>query len=387
MVAIATPETKTSLCQDSIGYTIITGFGKGAVKHKDGAILNSYLQTQAMISLTGLIRRRPFVPTCLAILFAVCLSSMLFWTYMPKKTYTGPFLPLSASELAVKKQLFDHVLHLAGTIGERNIWRPGSMAAAARYIEASLGQKGCTLSHQTYTTHGAEAVNLICEIPGTGRPEEIIVIGAHYDTVINTPGADDNASGVAGLLALASLLSEEQPHKTIRLVAFANEEPPFYFTEDMGSRHYAKLVKSKGESISAMLSLEMLGAYSDEPNSQSYPFPLQFFYPDTANFIAFVGNLQSRPLIRKTVALFRRTTPFPAEGLAAPAAIPGVSWSDHWSFWQEGFTAIMVTDTSFYRYPRYHSPGDIPEKLDYNRMARVIVGLSRVVLALAQQGE
>jgi Zn-dependent M28 family amino/carboxypeptidase len=205
------------------------------------------------------------------------------------------------------------------------------------------------------------------------REAAAVVVGAHYDTVPGSPGADDNASGVAVLIELSKMLAG------IRFVAFANEEAPYFLGPEMGSYVYAR---ERGKGVRAMFSLEMLGYYRDAPGSQTYPAPLGFFYPDRADFIAFVGDLGAIRLVRKAIGAFRRHASFPSEGLAAPAMIPGVSWSDHWSFRKHGYPAVMVTDTAFYRYPHYHLPSDTPEKLDYERMARVTMGLAAMLKEL-----
>ena len=208
-------------------------------------------------------------------------------------------------------------------------------------------------------------------------------MGAHYDTVPGSPGADDNASGVAVLIELAGMLAAER--LPIRFVAFANEEMPYFLTAEMGSVAWAKRARERGEPVRAMFSLEMLGYYRDAPGSQSYPAPLGLFYPDRADFVAFVGDLGARALVRDALSKFRKNAGFPSEGVAAPALIPGVSWSDHWSFRQHGFAAVMLTDTAFYRYPHYHLPSDTPEKLDYERMARVTLGLAAMLRDLARE--
>jgi Zn-dependent M28 family amino/carboxypeptidase len=205
------------------------------------------------------------------------------------------------------------------------------------------------------------------------------VVGAHYDTVPGSPGADDNASGVAVLIELARL------RLPARFVAFANEEMPYFESGEMGSHAYAARARAAGEKISAMLSLEMLGCYRDEPGSQHYPPPLGWFYPDRGDFIGFVGDLGTRALVRRAIGAFRRHARFPAQGVAAPSVIPGVTWSDHGSFRRQGYPAIMVTDTAFNRYPHYHLPSDTPEKLDYLRMARVTLGLAAVIEELANE--
>jgi Zn-dependent M28 family amino/carboxypeptidase len=274
---------------------------------------------------------------------------------------------------------------LAGDIGERNMWRPQALAAAAAYIEGELAALGYRVNSQHYRVSEppGEARNLEVEIPGGQRSREVVVVGAHYDSVFGSPGANDNGSGVAALIELARLLQGANPARTLRLVAFVNEEPPFFTSGEMGSQLYARRARERGERVSAMLSLETLGYYSDEPRSQRYPFPLGLLYPATGNFVGFVGNLASAPLVRRCVGLFRAAVAFPSEGGALPGAIPGVGWSDHWSFWEAGYPAVMVTDTALYRYPWYHAPGDTPGRLDYGRLARVTHGLAGVAAGLA----
>ncbi len=171
----------------------------------------------------------------------------------------------------------------------------------------------------------------------------------------------------------------------MRFAFFPNEEPPFFWTGDMGSCRYAKLCRQRGDNITAMIALEMLGYYSDAPGSQSYIFPMNLFFPDTGNFVAFVSNLQSHGLLRQAICSFRRATPFPSEGVALPWLIPGVFWSDHWPFWEQGYPAIMITDTAFFRNPHYHEPTDLPATLDYKRMARVTVGIEYMLEELADR--
>jgi Zn-dependent M28 family amino/carboxypeptidase len=225
-------------------------------------------------------------------------------------------------------------------------------------------------------------VNVEARTLGGDRRSEIVVAGAHYDSVLGCPGADDNATGVAALLELARTLRATRCARTVRFVFFASEEPPHFEGEEMGSRVYARACKERGERVVAMLSLESLGCYSDEPGSQSYPAGLGLLYPSRGNFVAFVGNLRSRGLVRESIRVFRRTTAFPSERAATFGWIPGVGWSDHASFWVEGIPAAMVTDTAPFRNPRYHTPNDAPESVDFARLARVVAGLTRVVRSL-----
>ena len=288
-------------------------------------------------------------------------------TAMPGRSHSGRLAPFSDEESALAERLRRHVAELAESERNSDLERP------ARYIEKALGAK----AQSQYFESGGRRVRNI-EV-GSGA----IVVGAHYDTVPGSPGADDNASGVAVLIELASLLATQG--LPIRFVAFANEEMPYFLTEEMGSSAWAKRARERGEPVRAMFSLEMLGCYRDAPGSQRYPAPLGLFYPDRGDFIAFVGDLGARGLVRASIGSFRQHANFPSEGVAAPGFVPGVSWSDHWSFRKHGYPAIMVTDTAFYRYPHYHLPSDTPEKLDYERMARVALGLAAMLRDLARE--
>ncbi|HLS87388.1 MAG TPA: M28 family peptidase [Burkholderiales bacterium] len=220
-------------------------------------------------------------------------------------------------------------------------------------------------------------------LPGGARQAEIIVVGAHYDTVEGSPGADDNASGIAGLIEIARLLRPRQRRRTVKLVAFANEEAPFFLTDEMGSTVYAQAARRRGDDVRLMLSLEMLGFYVEARGSQAYPPFLKWLYPDRGNFIALVSNLPSRRALGALVRAFRESSDFPAERLASPASVPGVGLSDHASFWRAGYPGVMVTDTAFYRYPHYHLATDTPDRLRYPEMARVVEGLAQAIQRLA----
>ena len=291
------------------------------------------------------------------------LGALYYVTSMPGESYRGALPELTGEERALSLRLRLHVAALAAA--ERNT----DLEPAARYIEAGFGPAARS---QTFESAGRTVRNV--EI-GLGA----IVVGAHYDSVPGSPGADDNASAVAVLIELARM------NLPARFVAFANEEMPHFLTDEMGSHAFAARARRSGERVAAMLSLEMLGFYREAPGSQRYPPPLGLFYPNRGDFIAFVGDLGARSLVHRAVALFREHARFPSEGVAAPSFVPGVTWSDHWSFRRHGYPAIMVTDTAFYRYPHYHLPSDTPEKLDYARMARVTLGLAALIKELAHE--
>ena len=234
---------------------------------------------------------------------------------MPGKSWSKPLPPLSAEERQIQQNLQRHVEMLAQTIGERNVWNAASLAAAAKYIRNTLVSLGYEVRIQSFDSEGIAVHNLEVEVQGATAPEEIIVAGAHYDSVQGGPGANDNASGIAALLEIARLLDGKAAARTLRLVAFVNEEQPFSGGEAMGSRVYAERSRQRGEQIRAMLSLETIGYYSDQPDSQHYPFPFSYFYPDTGNFIGFVGDLASWRLVRQSIGAFRASTAFPSEAV------------------------------------------------------------------------
>jgi hypothetical protein len=319
----------------------------------------------------------------LVALFAA-LAGLWVWSWwsmirMPLESYRGPLPPLSPAETALRVEVRRHVEKLAGEIGERNVFRPAQLRAAAEFIEAEFVAAGFKVNRLPYQANSQACDNLEVELPGKTRPEEIVVIGAHYDSVSGSPGANDNASGVAALLALARAWAGRAPGRTLRFVAFVNEEPPFFQTEQMGSLVYAKRCRERRDQIVAMLSLETIGYYDTAEGSQKYPFPVGFFYPSRGDFIGFVGNTANRDLVRQCVDAFRRHAAFPSEGGALPGGLPGIGWSDHWAFWQAGYPGLMVTDTAPFRYPYYHTAQDTPDKLDYDRLARVMAGLEKVV--------
>jgi Zn-dependent M28 family amino/carboxypeptidase len=277
----------------------------------------------------------------------------------------------------LKQNLISTVKYLSEDIGQRSYLDVERLNRTADYIEDKFRSYGCNVKRQPFNYRGSTYYNIICEIKGTKESKDgILVVGAHYDTVIDTPGADDNASGVAGLLELARLTVLKPLQRTVRFVAFTLEEPPIFMTKNMGSYIYAKSLRDEGIKVYGMISLEMLGYYSDGKNSQYYPFPIfKWFYPDKGNFIAFVGNLSSRSFTMKVKKLFKSVSALPVESLNAVSIIPGVNFSDHLNFWEFGYPAFMITDTAFYRNPNYHAPGDTAETLDYEKMKDLVIGL------------
>ena len=310
---------------------------------------------------------------------------------MPPSDQNKTIPPLTAHEKDLAADLKSDVFFLANEIGERNLHRPGTMEQTASWIQGRLREMGYRPENHHYRIEsgryrGTESTNIIAEVKGKNSPDEIIIIGAHYDSVIHSPGANDNASAVAALLALANWFEDKPQDRTIRFLFFANEEPPFFHTPEMGSYAYAKTVTEMDEHITSMIALDGLGYFSDEPKSQQYPVPGSgLMYPNQANFIGFVTKLSNRNLLNKTIKAFRAEASVSAEGAALPGFIPGVYWSDHWSFWQHDIDALLVTDTLLFRDPHYHSANDTPERLDYEMMARVTAGLKSVTKLLASE--
>lgn len=296
---------------------------------------------------------------------------------MPGQSFYGS----AGADSALAAILRRDVTKLAGDIGERNLHHPQALAAAAGYLRSELEQAGFTVQSQHFSVQGQNCENL--EVLIAGAQAETLVLGAHYDSVVGSPGANDNGSGSAVLLALARALAGSQPKLSLRLVWFVNEEPPYFQTDQMGSLVYARKLKQDQIPLKGMLSLETVGYYSDAPNSQHYPAPFNLFYPSTGNFIGFVANLESRPLLDELLASFRQQARLASEGVASPANISGIGWSDHWAFWQQGYPALMITDTAPFRYPYYHLATDTPDKLDYERMALLTAGLLETLSKLA----
>src|SRR5215211_7899060 len=319
---------------------------------------------------------------CGAAIFGL-LAAWALMIRMPGDSFRGSAAPLTEEENVVRHGLVADVQMLAGDIGERNLNKPDRLTAAADFVTQRFVQCGLAPERQPFNAAGKRCENIVAEVRGTTA--EIVLVGAHYDTVPLSPGANDNGSGVAALLALARRFSGQTPGKTLRLVAFPNEEFGHPKADEMGSWVYAKACRARADRIPAMISLETIGYFSSRPGSQKYPFPgLGCFYPTSGDFIALVGNVRSRALVRRALSSFRRRAQIASAGTALPAAVPGISWSDHWSFWQHGYQAIMVTDTAPFRYPQYHKREDTPDKLDYDGMTRVVTGIGDVVADLLQ---
>ena len=313
-------------------------------------------------------------------LIVIALIAAITWWAIIRMPGHNPVAAaaLNSDEVELREELKRDVEKLGGEIGERNVPRYAALTAAANFIEESLAAAGLPPRRQTYEVSSKPCHNIDAEIKG--KSPEVVLVGAHYDSVFGAPGANDNGSGVAALLALARRFAGQKGERTLRFVAFVNEEAPYFQTDLMGSLVYAKACRARGDRIEAMLSLETIGFFSDKRGSQRYPL-LGFdkIYPDTGNFIGVVGNVSSGALVRKTIRLIREQGKIPAEGAALPSMIAGVGWSDQWAFWQCGYRGIMLTDTAPFRYPHYHLFSDTPDKLDYDRFALVVSSLQKVI--------
>lgn len=286
----------------------------------------------------------------------------------------------AAAPAADAARLEADVTSLAGINPPRSSAHSASLGRAAAWIADSFREAGCQPHEQEFVVTHVEYRNLICSFGPEDAPR--LVIGAHYD-VMDGPGADDNATGVAGILELARMVAAEKPalEHRLDLVAFTLEEPPYFRSENMGSHVHARGLGADGAEVKLMISVEMIGFYSDGPGSQAYPLGfLEWLYPDKADFIGVVGGLLDRSSVARVKGLMSVSDNLPVYSINAPAALTGIDFSDHWSFWQNGLPALMVTDTAFLRNPHYHEPTDTPDTLDYRRMAMAVDGLYQVAV-------
>ena len=302
---------------------------------------------------------------------------------VPGRGHHGALPALTTEEKDLAGRLRAHVVAIASE--PHNIGHDEALERAARHIERALERSAYSIDRQVFSVRGSEVRN----IEATREPKDAtapgtLIVGAHYDSFEDSPGANDNATGTAAVLELARLLKTWQPRQTrLRFVLFVNEEPPYFRTADMGSWRYAERLSERGERVRGMIALETIGAFSDTPGSQRYPPPFGLIFPATADFVAFVGMPGGRGFLREVIGSFRRHAKFPSIGGVAPDIVPGIGWSDHWAFHQFGFAAIMITDTAPYRYRHYHLPSDTPDKADYGKLARITKGLERVVRDIA----
>lgn len=312
--------------------------------------------------------------------FAALKLTTFGWRFWAPSFRDGPGLEELSSRLE------KHVTVLAAAIGPRDLYNNNSarLKKAEAYIAGEFRALGYAVEIQEYAVAGTTARNITAVKPGTTRKDETLVIGAHHDT-FNNPGADDNASGVAGTLELARLLAGKPAARTLKFVSFANEEPPFFRTEEMGSAVWAEAAKKRGEKIAGFINLEMIGYFTEKPRSQKYPPLIGPFQPNRGNFIAQVSDFRSRALAGAIDAELRANSGLPLVTITLPAFVPGVDYSDHRNFWKRGYPAVMFTDTSFYRNPHYHKAADLPGTLNFRYMASLVKGLAAAAENLANR--
>jgi hypothetical protein len=311
---------------------------------------------------------------------SVFIAALLAWVAQPL-LWSSSSAP---SGLADPERLHADVVKLTDGFPKRYHFRPGTLSLVSRHLQERFAVLGARVEIQEFQVGGMSYSNVIAHFgPAQGAP---IIIGAHYDAEEETPGADDNASGVAGLLELARLLAQKPPTVPVQLVAYSLEEPPHFASDDMGSRHHAARLAQQGIKPRLVMVLEMIGYFDDTAGSQSYPMPLlKGMYPDAGNFIAVVGRFGDVTEVRAVTAAMTGASSLPVWSINAPTWVPGVDFSDHASYWSQDIPAVMITDTAFYRNREYHKAGDTPERLDYPRMAKVVDGVLAVVRATEQE--
>jgi hypothetical protein len=314
-----------------------------------------------------------------AVLIALGTLAVTSLTGLGGVPYAGPSPPLDRTEVKREDRIHEHVEYISFQIGKRHHRNPGGLQKTSDYIRDVLSSMGYKPTDQTYPVGGQLRRNIVAELGGSILKNEIIVIGASYDSPRRSPGANMNASGVAVLLELAREMRGKRVSRTVRFVFFSTGMQPHVGTDDMGSRHYAQEILDKGDNVVAMLSLRSLGSFKETPQSQDFPFPLNSAFPDTGNFLAAFGGPSSRKFVQMVVRGWNSRTPLPMIGSAMPWWSPGVMESDHESFAAHGIPAIVISDTGTYRHVDTGTVYDLFERLDYATMSRVVTGLVGLV--------
>ena len=281
---------------------------------------------------------------------------------------------------ALEADLRTDVAYLSRTLGPRNPGHYDALQAAADWIRTTWRDQGYSVQEQVFAVGGRPYVNLVVEIPGRRRPQEVVLVTAQYDTWPDSPGANNNASGMAVLTHLSRQLRDVAPDRTLRFAAFSLQEPPW---NELGSRIYADSCRRRGEDIRVMLSMDSIGIYKHEPGSQRLPFPFSLLYPDRGDFLAFIADLGTRPRVVAATRGFKRGSRFPLATASVPRWVEGASWSDHHAFWDEGYRAIQITDTGSFRSPTHTNAGDVMDLIDFAALARITVGMSGALRELA----
>jgi len=328
-------------------------------------------------------RARPLLAGLAVLIAAAAAFTWELWRPQPGESFSGPTPAATVIEKSLAERLHDDVTTLSVRFGERSMQRIDGLNASADWIAEQLEAAGLTVSRQRLKVSGDVVENLSVTLAGTEWPDELVVVGAHYDTAAGSPGANANGSGVAATLALAKTLSTADHARSVAFVFFACSVEPFMQTETMGSLIWARAAEAAGQEVVGMLSLDSLGYYTDEPATQHFPREIASFYPKVGNFVSVVGNFPSAGLANRVIGLFRDVASVPSEMGVGMPSWDGVGWSDHWSFWQCGWPAVIVSDTGPYRDPAYQRWNDKAQRLDYETMARIVVALESVVAHLA----
>jgi hypothetical protein len=325
----------------------------------------------------------------LVILFITFLFFSYWYMLQCKGNWRGdPLEKKMKTELIEIKKSMESDIEYVQNLGPRNSENDTSykqLRQCEEWIRHKWESQGYTVKKQTFSFKGKEYSNLEIEIKGRTLPSEIIIISAQYDTLPDSPGANNNGSGIAILFQLSRLLKNLTPDRTLRLIEFVNEEDPFFGTEMMGSYQYAKKCRERHEDIRVMLSLDALGIYTDRLGSQKYPFPFSLFYPRRGNFLAFIGDFSSRKYMVETTRGFKKGSSFPIEAGVVPKWVEAAGWSDHLSFWRFGYPGIMVTDTGGFRSASHTTKEDTMDKLNFEAMSRIVVGMYGAIVELTRK--
>lgn len=316
------------------------------------------------------------------------ISFLFSYWYMVKCEGSWNGVPLERQRIAdlnhIRQELESDIYFMSVTLGPRNAFSYERLRQCAAWIKKRWESQGYAVKSHTFSIQGQDYENLEIEIKGRKSPTEIVIVSAQYDTLPDSPGANNNASGVAVLLQLSNLLKNYSPDRTLRLINFVNEEDPFFGTEWMGSFTYAEDVYKRNENIKIMLSIDSIGIYKDEPGSQKLPFPFSVFYPDRGNFLAFIGDFDSRTYMIRATKGFKKGSSFPIKAGVVPKWVKGAAWSDHSSFWKFGFAGMQITDTGAFRSPYHTTAEDTMEKIDIEALSRIVMGMYGSIIELTQ---
>jgi len=312
--------------------------------------------------------------------------TLFYFTQMPGKSPPASTARLTEEQKDASERMKETCETLAHQIGQRSTAKAANVLAAKEFLMGRLRKMGLRPAEKSFATRGYSGTNIEARVEGAGSRSEILVLGAHYDTEAYSPGAGDNASGCAMLLEIAHELAARPRDRTIEIVFFDFGSARFAGTDDAGAKFWVEDARRSGKRIAAMLAFDCVGTFKDAPKSQTGPFPLNLCYPSQGNFLLFAGDIGARKLVQACVSTMRANGGFPVEGITLPGVVPGISKSDHYAFRQNGWPAIVVTDTGPFRNPDDGQPSDTPDRLNYDRMAVAWTELVKLVEKLAQAG-